>query len=763
MTNLFSTMYNVFGGDRRLWICLCFALFGQGLISPIATAQTTNITSDGTLGTVVNSSPGLFIIQGGTASGAQNLFHSFSEFSVLNGDVAVFENAATQTNIFARITGTNATKINGVLATDFKANLFLMNPNGIEFIAGGNSEVFLGGGNFIATTASEILFPNSQTFNKTTVQNNALLLVTAPIGLNIGVDSKDIRVTGNLISEDNNNFLIGNGLSFGSNSSIKSTIAGAENFAVGRGDTAFLSVAPNSFVDLKTGFPTIDPAKTTGSDITFQNYSFSQFLDKTTLNQLSVFGRNILLNNADIRPDAIRIEDGEGGLVTFEAQEKIMLANQSLIDTNNLAEGIGNVLSFKAKQIQIDNSTISSDTLDAGDGGDIRFLAEAVEILNGSVISSSSEITASGDSGEISFVVGSLLATGQNAGGNSSRIFIEALGTGDAGQLDVNAGRVILRDGARFSVSSLGSGDAGAAFIKASEFVELSGKDKLSNPTGLFAEVLGSGSGKDRGIVVTTPQLLMQNGATISAGNIRPGRALAGTGQPGNIVITTNDLRLLNGARIITNAAIASGGDIEIDTLTLVALFDSDISANAETGSGGRIFITAKGIFGTAFRDRLTPKSDITATSNLGPQFNGVVTITTPDVDPTSGLTKLPTDIVDASDQIAATCAAAKGNSFALVGRGGIPENPQVSLTNAGLWQDLQSYVGTGDDETVQAIAPNFVPEKVVEKPSELIQGITGWQRNPQGQVELVTQVAAGINPDLISCNHPRSTTPKHS
>ncbi|NJN73950.1 MAG: filamentous hemagglutinin N-terminal domain-containing protein [Limnothrix sp. RL_2_0] len=765
MVNLFNMMCKILGGDRQQWLLFCCAVFGQGLATPTVTAQITNITSDGTLGTTIDSTttPGEHFIQGGTAAGGQNLFHSFSEFSILNNDIAIFQNTATQTNIFARITGENVTKIGGGIETASKANLFLINPNGIEFVDGIKSFIFLDGGDFIATTASEILFPNNQTFSQTTTSNEALLLVTAPIGLNIGVDSKDIRVNGNLDSFGNNTFLLGNGLSFGSNTSIKSLFEGAENFTVGRGDAALLSIAPNSIVDLTSGFPTVNTSKISGSDITFQNYSFSQFLDKETLDRLYVFGKNIFLNNADIRPDAVRLENDEGGLVTFEAQEKIILSNQSLIDTDNLAEGVGNILNFKAKQIQINDSVISSDTFQDGDGGDISFQAETVEILNGSVVSSSSDGGATGDTGVVRFDVGSLKVLGQDAAGNGNRIFVETLGTGEALGLDIKAKQVILRDGARFSVSSLGEGGSGVAVIEASEFVELSGKDNLSNPTGLFAEVLGSGSGAARGIVVSTPKLLIQDGAIISAGNTSAGNALVGTGQPGDIEITTSDLRLLNGAKIITNAAIADGGNISIETQTLVALFDSDISANAEAGAGGRIFITAKGIFGTAFRDRLTPKSDITATSNLGPQFNGVVTITTPDVDPTSGLTKLPTDIVDASDQIAATCAAAKGNSFALVGRGGIPENPQVALTNAGLWQDLQSYVGAGEDEKVQAIAPNFVPEQIVETPSDSIQGISGWQLNRQGQVELVTQVAAGINPDLISCNHSPNAMPKNS
>ncbi|MGK7901360.1 MAG: hypothetical protein AB4352_08110 [Hormoscilla sp.] len=90
---------------------------------------------------------------------------------------------------------------------------------------------------------------------------------------------------------------------------------------------------------------------------------------------------------------------------------------------------------------------------------------------------------------------------------------------------------------------------------------------------------------------------------------------------------------------ITTNArGEARGGNIAIATDTLIARKNSDISANAEANFGGRVSITAQGIFGTAFREENTLLSDITAISQLGTEFNGIVEINTPDVDPSAGL-----------------------------------------------------------------------------------------------------------------------------
>ena len=63
------------------------------------------------------------------------------------------------------------------------------------------------------------------------------------------------------------------------------------------------------------------------------------------------------------------------------------------------------------------------------------------------------------------------------------------------------------------------------------------------------------------------------------------------------------------------------GGNIDIDSDFIVAVPEenSDITANAFQGKGGRVQITAQGIFGTQFRKDETAQSDTTASSRFGP------------------------------------------------------------------------------------------------------------------------------------------------
>ena len=122
----------------------------------------------------------LFTITGGTAANT-NLFHSFSQFSLINGETAFFDNPLAIQNILVRITGGNISSIDGVIRAN-NANLFLINPNGIVF--GQNASLDIGG-SFLATTANSVRFLDGSEFraNASTQTTSPLLLVSTPVGL----------------------------------------------------------------------------------------------------------------------------------------------------------------------------------------------------------------------------------------------------------------------------------------------------------------------------------------------------------------------------------------------------------------------------------------------------------------------------------------------------------------------------------------------------------------------------------------------------
>ncbi|PSN13219.1 hypothetical protein C7293_16870 [filamentous cyanobacterium CCT1] len=153
--------------------------YGQSLIIPDATlgsesSQVVN-TSE------INGLPSE-LITGGAQRGP-NLFHSFLEFNIADGQQVYFANPTGVDNIFSRITGTNTSEIFGTLGIDGTANLFLLNPNGLVF--GPNARLDIEG-SFLASTADAIAFEEGGEFSAVAPQTAPLLTVSVPLGLQHG-------------------------------------------------------------------------------------------------------------------------------------------------------------------------------------------------------------------------------------------------------------------------------------------------------------------------------------------------------------------------------------------------------------------------------------------------------------------------------------------------------------------------------------------------------------------------------------------------
>lgn len=135
-------------------------------------AQPITPAIDGT-GTLVSSPrDNQFNITGGTLAGT-NLFQSFQQFGLTEGQIANFIANPNVQNILGRITGGDASLINGTIqVTGSNANLYLMNPAGIVFGANARLDV---PGSFTATTATAIGFGNDQWFTASGTNSYARL------------------------------------------------------------------------------------------------------------------------------------------------------------------------------------------------------------------------------------------------------------------------------------------------------------------------------------------------------------------------------------------------------------------------------------------------------------------------------------------------------------------------------------------------------------------------------------------------------------
>jgi filamentous hemagglutinin family protein len=135
-------------------------------IIPEANSTGTNIT--------IGGGGDRFDITGGAVSrDGTNLFHSFRQFNLDNGQTANFIATPQIQNILSRMTGNQPSVINGLLqVTGSNANLFLINPAGIVF--GNNARLNISG-DFTATTATGIGFGNNNWFDSSGNNNYATL------------------------------------------------------------------------------------------------------------------------------------------------------------------------------------------------------------------------------------------------------------------------------------------------------------------------------------------------------------------------------------------------------------------------------------------------------------------------------------------------------------------------------------------------------------------------------------------------------------
>ena len=199
------------------------------------------------------------------------------------------------------------------------------------------------------------------------------------------------------------------------------------------------------------------------------------------------------------------------------------------------------------------------------------------------------------------------------------------------------------------------------------------------------------------------------------------------TGAQGDIVLQAQDLLLRNGSRITTDATgDATGGDITLALDgSLILLENSAIVARAEAGTGGNIRIMARGLF-------LSPDSQIDASSQLG--IDGVVDITTPEIDPTQGTVELPETLVNPQlDQRCQTGGDTSMSRFVSTGRGGLPPSPEGPLSSSGIWEDVRPPAPQTDSPTPQSAAAGGAgPDSIVEA--------QGWRLNQQGEVVLMAE-----------------------
>ncbi|MBS9390041.1 MAG: filamentous hemagglutinin N-terminal domain-containing protein [Dolichospermum sp. WA123] len=373
---------------------------------------------------------------------------------------------------------------------------------------------------------------------------------------------------------------------------------------------------------------------------------------------------------------------GNGGNITINARDTVTF------------DGGENGLFTSANTSALTNST--------GKAGDIEITTGSLTVTNGALISGGTDGRGNGGNITINARDTITLDGGENGLDTSVATTASSNSTGNAGNIHINAKELFVKNGSIFGAFSSGKGNAGDIEITTDSLY-------LSNGGQVGAFSIGKGNAGN--IKLTSDSLYLSNGGRVSTSSQGQGKAgdinidsgsttldnksfinaITNSGDGGNINLTANDrLILRRGSEISTTAGTAQsggdGGNININSRFIVVIpkENSDITANAFTGTGGNVEIYSQGIFGIESRPKLTEKSDITASSEQG--VAGVININVPDTSSIQNSFTELSPVIDTNSLIANSCISRgtkrQENSFTITGSGALTTNrPGVAVS----------------------------------------------------------------------------------
>lgn len=689
------------------WLCRVLSVGCGSLLLLQLTVVSSNaqVVPDGTLPTTVDTTGSSFEVTGGVQR-ESNLFHSFDLFSIQTGETVDFQipNDGGVRNVFSRVTGRVASRINGTVQVGGSANLFLINPNGIIF---GPTAALNVGGSFLGSTASSLVFADRSVFHAIPSQSSALLTMSAPVGLQFGNAPGSITNQSNAIPNGVRT-LLGDPVGLGVRPNQTLALIGGAVISEGGHLTA-----PQGRVELGS----VASDSTVGIKATNQGWELNYTLvDDFQDIRLGPLGPDIASINAN----------GAGGTVRLIGRNITQL-NTPIFSFTTSAEDGGFLEVMATGTYEVDGSPaglISQVGFDPqfevlGNGGSIRVQAQRLLVQNGGLISSAT--SSQGQAGSVNISVSEsveVIGGGQTMNPDGQIVPFPSLLTtatdssGAGGLLNINASRLIVRDGGDIVVRSFGAGPAGM-------------------------------------LNIFTDRLILDQGDLTAATVFSNG---------GNISLQVSELLLLRNGSQITAASgmMGDGGNVAINAGLVFAVpnQDSDITANAFQGNGGNIAISTQGLFGIAEQPAIPGNgtNDIDASSEFG--LAGGIEIDTVISDPDAGLVSLPEGVSDPSQKIAIGCAAKQGNRFVLAGRGGVPPSPLGLVSNLQPWKDTRDLSAFRTSQQHGSFSQKYgATREATQRP---VVEATGWRRDAQGRLMLVNQPSsphiAGLEPAVPTC-----------
>jgi filamentous hemagglutinin family protein len=513
----------------------------------------------------VSPSDNINLISGGAQRG-NNLFHSFSQFNINDGQRVYFSNPPGVENILTRVTGTSASNILGTLGVEGQANLFLINPNGILFGANARLDIK---GSFVGTTANTVKFGEQGIFSATKPESVPLLTIKPSALLFNQISSSNINVLskgdGLTVPEGRSLMLVGGNINIDAGN-LEAKAGNVELVGVKQGNVK-LTEANNNFSSLVADdVERADVSLKNGAKV---NVVGAEGNLKIYTHNLTIEQESSLFAGIDATPSSLNSKAGD---ITINANSTVELNNNSIIINQLFNQAIGQSgdINIKANSLNLNNgSFLSISSFGEGNAGNVNVDAQGAVTITGINTNVPNNF---------------IVAEGRNFVNSGIFSNLAKNAEGNGGTINIKSGSLKLSNGGSLSTSSFGKANAGNININVKDAVIISGGDDINST--VIQSILAKGStGNGGDININSNSFELLDGASLTIGN-------TGQGKAGNIninakeqvIITGNNQQLTNKIlSFIGNEAIGNGGNINIKS-NFMKVSDSAIGTSTSTG-----------------------------------------------------------------------------------------------------------------------------------------------------------------------------------
>jgi len=513
----------------------------------------------------------------GKRAGA-NLFHSFRQFNIHQGESATFTGPDSVQNIISRVTGGNASWIDGRLASAIpNADLYFLNPAGVMF--GPNASLDLQG-SFHVSTADYLLLgeggrfdarnPGDSILTVAPVESFGFLTDTpAPIQ---ATDSQLAVLPGKTLS------LTGGDLNLGNSQTPTYDEAGHPAFT-----HQFLAPGGQILLDAKGAVSLknsgVDAGGLSGGQISIRADSLEMNDSRISSHTFGdTDGQGI-----DIQADNLSMQDSDIIANTYGAGRgsDIRLDVDENLTATRLDRPLGVEFGFSllgASHI----STMTAGQGDIGASGDIYIDAGNIALRDAAEIRTRS--FSQGKSGNVTLRVdGDFQAAGVIPLSRESMPVIGGVNTfgfagGDSGDIDVTARNILLDKGGQINASTMYS--AGGSVSVRADTIRIENEAELAGiPSAICSITIGTGEAGR--IDVEALQMTLENGGMITTATTLYGNA-------DEMTVRVSDTLTLSGA---AKRPFQLLGFPEIPYVSFIGPVSADMSA--EGGQGSNVYVEA--------------------------------------------------------------------------------------------------------------------------------------------------------------------------